>query len=126
MLLNKKRAKRRSARIAQRGLIRELGKQIFSGGGSGVLWTVVVGNKSNAAVVGVCAKRFEGRLLGHEVACGVEHEADADVEAAGAVCVRHVVAAARIGAEDCVEQGKRSLLGRTVLAFGPLVVCALT
>jgi hypothetical protein len=37
-----------------------------------------------------------------------------------------VVAVARVGAEDRVEQGKRSLLSSTVLAFSPLEVRALT
>ena len=37
-----------------------------------------------------------------------------------------MVAAARVGAEDRVEQGKRSLLSSTVLAFSPLEVRALT
>ncbi len=64
----------------------------------------ILGHVTSAAVVCVGAPRFERGLLGHEVGSGVEHEADADVEAAGAVGIGHVVATARVGAEDCVEQ----------------------
>jgi hypothetical protein len=97
------RAERSSACIAQRGLVWKLGKQIFTCGGGGVFRVVVLGDLPRAAVVCVGAPRLERRLFGYKVGRGVEHEADADVEAAGAVCIGHVIAIAGIGTEHRVE-----------------------
>ncbi len=66
---------------------------------------VILKHLPRAAVLQVGAPRFERWLLGYEVAGGVEHEAHADVEAARAVSVGHVIAAAVVGAQDGVEQG---------------------
>ncbi len=68
---------------------------------------------------------FERGLLGDEVGGGVEHEAYADVEVARAVGVSRVVAAAVVRAEDRIEQRNSCLLSGAILAFRPLVVCAL-
>ena len=66
---------------------------------------VILKHLTRTAVLQVGAPGFERWLLGYEVAGGVEHEADADVEAARAVSVGHVIAAAVFGAKDGVEQG---------------------
>ena len=76
-------------------------------------------------MVGVGAPSLERRLLCLQIARGVEHEADADVEAAGAVGVGNVVAVAAVGAEHSVEERESGLFGGALLAFGPFVMRAL-
>lgn len=80
-----KRAKRRNACVAQRGLVWKLGEQIFTGSRGGVFRIIILHHVACAVVICVGTPRLERRFLGCEVAGGVEHEAHADVETARAV-----------------------------------------
>lgn len=146
--LFEKGAKRGGSGVAERGLVRKLCKQVFTSSRSGVFGVIVPANENvfnsfavlnadarrhgvlqrlaGAAVGCVNAPRFERWFLRHEIASGIEHEANADVKATGAVSVRRLVTAAVFGAKHRVEQDEGGLLCRTVLAFRPFVMRALS
>ncbi len=146
--LFEKGAKRGGSGVAERGLVRKLCEQVFTSSRSGVFRVIVPANENvfnsfavinadarrhgvlqrlaGAAVGCVNAPRFERWFLRHEIASGIEHEANADVKATGAVSVRRLVTAAVFGAKHRVEQDEGGLLCRTVLAFRPFVMRALS